>query len=45
MMSARACGMDTAARTAAAEIPTKMLESRFIEVMEVNPRLQERNRD
>jgi len=31
--------------SAAAEIPTKMLEARFIEVMKVNPRLQERNRD
>lgn len=41
---ARACGMDTAARTAAAEIPTKILEARFIEFMEIPP-LQERNRD
>jgi hypothetical protein len=44
MMSACACGMDAAARTAAAEIPTKMLEARFIEFMEIPP-LQERNRD
>jgi len=42
MMSARACGMDTAARTAAAEIPTTMLEVRIIEFMEIPP-LQERD--
>jgi hypothetical protein len=46
MLAARACGMDAAARTTAAEIPTKMPEARFIELMEVRPPLHnERNRD
>ena len=35
MLAARACGMDATARTAVAEIPTKMLEARFIDFMEV----------